>query len=141
MCIRDSTLGANLGEHIYYVSQGSLATAPFVNLDVDDTSSFGPEYTTFAKLARNRTYRFFVHRYSGDFGSGQTGSPARVELNNRGAQAVYAPPAGETSSTRYWHVFDLRTDDSCNATIVPIQKFLTEEPPPVNTDANAQYCN
>ncbi len=134
-------MGANVGELIYYENKGSLSAAPFINLDVDDRTSFGPEYTTFAKLARNRTYRFLVHNYSDTFNPGQTGSPARVELSNRGAQAVYAPPAGEVESTRIWHVFDLRTDDNCNATIVPMQKFLVDPPPEINTDANAQYCN
>ncbi|MGQ3000026.1 carboxypeptidase regulatory-like domain-containing protein [Variovorax sp.] len=136
------TMGANVGEEVYYANKGSLAAAPFIGLDVDDVDSFGPEYTTFAKLARNRTYRFFVYNFSDTYDPGQTGSPARVELSNRGAQSVFSPPAGEvTDSTRYWHVFDLRTDDNCNATVVPVQKFLANKPPEVNTDANAQYCN
>lgn len=135
------TLGANVGEHIYFAGKGSLAVAPFVNLDVDDISSFGPEYTTFAKLARNRTYRFYVVNYSDTYNPGQTGSPVRVELSNRGAQAVFSPPAGETTDTRYWHVFDLRTDDNCNGTVVPVQQFRADAPPQVNTDANAQYCS
>uniref|UniRef100_UPI002479BDC5 lipocalin-like domain-containing protein n=1 Tax=Variovorax paradoxus TaxID=34073 RepID=UPI002479BDC5 len=136
------TMGANVGEEVYFADKGSLATAPFVGLDVDDVDSFGPEYTTFAKLARNRTYRFFVDNYSRTYEPGQTGSPARVELSNRGAQSVFSPPAGEVpDSTRYWHVFDLRTDDNCNATVVPVQKFLANKPPEINTDANAQYCN
>jgi uncharacterized protein YfaP (DUF2135 family) len=135
------TLGANASEHVYYVDKGSLAAAPFIGLDVDDMSSFGPEVTTFAKLAKNRTYRFYVDNYSETFDPGQTGSPARIEVSNRGAQTVFAPPAGETSSTFVWHVFDLTTDASCNATIVPVQQFLAGPPAPVNTDENAQYCN
>lgn len=136
------TLGANLGDEIYYAAKGALSAAPFVALDVDDVDSFGPEYTTFAKLARNRTYRFFVTNYSDTYEPGQTGSPARVELSVRGAQSVFSPPAGEVAdSTRYWHVFDLRTDDNCNPTVVPVQQFLTAKPPEVNTDANAQYCH
>ena len=135
------TLGANAGEHIYFSDKGSLATAPFVALDVDDTDSFGPEVTTFAKLAKNRTYRFYVRNYSASFEPGQTGSPARVEVNNRGTQTIFAPPAGETNNTDFWHVFDLRTDESCNASLVPVQQFLETAPAEVNTDANAQYCN
>jgi len=135
------TLGANAGEHVYYSDKGSLATAPFVALDVDDIDSFGPEVTTFAKLAKNRTYRFYVRNYSSTFDPGQTGSPARVEVNNRGTQTIFAPPAGESSNTDFWHVFDLRTDESCNASLVPVQQFLENAPAEVNTEANAQYCN
>jgi len=135
------TLGANASEHVYYSDKGSLAAAPFIGLDVDDTDSFGPEVTTFAKLAKNRTYRFFVRNFSGTFDPGQTGSPARIELSNRGAQSIFTPPAGETSSTDYWHVFDLTTDANCNATVVPVQQFLADPPAPINTDENAQYCN
>lgn len=135
------TLGANAGEHIYFSDKGSLATAPFVALDVDDTNSFGPEVTTFAKLAKNRTYRFYVRNYSSTFDPGQTGSPARVEVNNRGTQTIFAPPAGETGNTDFWHVFDVRTDDACNASLVTVQQFLETAPAAVNTDANAQYCN
>jgi uncharacterized protein YfaP (DUF2135 family) len=135
------TLGANVSEHVYFSDKGSLAAAPFVALDVDDTDSFGPEVMTFAKLAKNRTYRFYVRNYSSTFDPGQTGSPARVEVNNRGTQTVFSPPVGETSGTDFWHVFDLRTDEACNAALVPVQQFLTSAPAPISTDDSAQYCN
>ncbi|MGJ7605240.1 hypothetical protein ACSFA7_12910 [Variovorax sp. LT1R20] len=135
------TFGANADELVYFEEKGSLTEAPFIGLDVDDQFSFGPEVTTFAKLAKNRTYRFIVHNYSDTFDPGQTGSPARVEVANRGAQSIFTPPAGETSSTRIWHVFDMTTDANCQATIVPVQQFLADPPAPINTDNNAQYCN
>jgi len=135
------TLGANADEHVYYSDKGSLAAAPFIALDVDDVDSFGPEVTTFAKLAKNRTYRFYVRNFSGTFDPGQTGSPARVEVSNRGAQTVFSPPAGESGSTDYWHVFDIRTDEACNASVVPVQQFLADPPASLDTSGNAQYCN
>ncbi|MDQ0083562.1 uncharacterized protein YfaP (DUF2135 family) [Variovorax boronicumulans] len=135
------TLGANADEHVYYSDKGSLAAAPFIALDVDDVDSFGPEVTTFAKLAKNRTYRFYIRNFSGTFDPGQTGSPARVEVSNRGAQTVFSPPAGESNSTDYWHVFDVRTDEACNASIVPVQQFLADPPVSLDTSGNAQYCN
>ena len=135
------TFGANADDLVYFEHKGSLTEAPFIGLDVDDQSSFGPEVTTFAKLAKNRTYRFVVHNYSDTFDPGQTGSPARIEVANRGAQSIFTPPAGETSSTRIWHVFDLTTDANCQATVVPVQQFLADPPAPINTDNNAQYCN
>ncbi|MFG6415978.1 carboxypeptidase regulatory-like domain-containing protein [Roseateles sp. DC23W] len=49
-----SELGSHLrtpsGSHVYFSSKGQLAAAPFANLDVDDTSSYGPEVITLTKL-------------------------------------------------------------------------------------------
>ncbi|MFM9902440.1 MAG: carboxypeptidase regulatory-like domain-containing protein [Polaromonas sp.] len=135
------TKGPNASNEIYYASQGSLTAAPFVSLDVDDITGFGPEFTTFSKLAKNRVYSYFIHNYSGTFNPGQTGSPAQIQLTAGGVQSIFTPPAGETSSTRYWHVFNVTTDANCVATIVPVQQFLAAEPPNLNTDNNAQFCN
>lgn len=135
------TLGANSSDHVYYVSQGSLTQLPFLALDVDNTDSFGPEVTTFAKVARNRQYRFYVHNFSGTFDPGMTGSPARVELTINGNQTVFIPPAGETASTFWWQVFDLTSDAYCQVTVTPVQQFVTAEPANPNTDNNAGFCN
>ena len=135
------TKGPNASNETYYSSQGSLITAPFVSLDVDDTDSFGPEFTTFTKLAKNRVYSYFVTNFSETYDPGQTGSPAQIQLTAGGVQSIYTPPAGETTSTRYWHVFNVTTDANCVATIVPVQKFLTAEPPNLNNDNAAQFCN
>lgn len=135
------TLGANASDHIYYVDQGSLDDLPYVALDVDDTSGFGPEITTFTRLASNRTYSFYVHNYSGTFAPGQTGSPARVEITSAGVQTVFTPPAGESTETEYWHVFNLTTDESCNVTVVPVQQFTTAEPVNPNVGNEAAFCN
>ena len=135
------TLAANSDEHIYYSEQGSLAVAPFVALDVDDTTGYGPEVTTISRLAKNRKYRFYVDNYSGTFDPGQTGSPARVELIYGGRQFIFTPPAGETTETNVWNVFELSTDSSCNATVTPLQQFaaIASENPNVGNDAS--YCN
>lgn len=135
------TNGANSSDHIYYASKGSLTALPFVGLDVDDVSGFGPEVTTVSKLAKNRRYKFYVDNYSRTYNPGQTGSPARVEVLNNGAQSVFTPPGGETSSTRIWHVFDFTTDANCAATLVPVQQFLANQPANANTDNSAQFCN
>lgn len=135
------TLGANLDAHIYFGNRGELGAAPFVALDVDDTSGFGPEVTSFAKLAKNRTYRYFVTNYSDSYDPGQTGSPARVDVTLNGTQTVFTPPSGENTSTRFWHVFDLTTNANCEATIVPAQVFLADEPVSPNADNAAEYCN
>ena len=135
------TLGANSDEHVYYVDKGSLSNAPYIELDVDDTTGSGPEITTFSRVARNRRYSFYVHNFSQSFTPGQTGSPARVELTSGGTQRVFTPPAGETNQTLYWHVFDLVTNNSCGVTVVPVQQFRMTEPTNQNAGNDAAYCD
>lgn len=135
------TKGPNANNETFYASKGSLTAAPFVSLDVDDINGFGPEFTTFPKLARNRVYSYFVNNYSETYSPGQTTSPAQIQLTAGGIQRIFTPPTGETSSTPYWHVFNVTTDANCVATIVPVQRFLSAEPPNLNTDNNAQFCN
>ena len=133
--------GPNASNETYYGCQGSLRAAPFVSLDVDDTDGFGPEFTTFSKLAKNRVYSYFINNFSGTYNPGQTGSPAQIQLTAGGVQSIFTPPAGETSCTPYWHVFSVMTDANCVATIVPVQRFVTAEPANLNTDNNEQFCN
>ena len=90
--------------HVYYGSQGSLSAAPFANLDVDDTSSFGPEIITINQF-ENGTYTYYVRHFSGSANISASG--ARVELNVDGNISIFTPPAGATSSGDEWHVFEL----------------------------------
>jgi hypothetical protein len=135
------TKGPNANTEIFYGNKGSLSAAPFVSLDVDDVTGFGPEFTTFSKLARNRVYSYFVNNFSRSYNPGQTGSPAQIQLTAGGVQSIFTPPAGESTATPYWHVFNVTTDANCVATIVPVQQFLFAEPPNLNVDNNAQFCN
>lgn len=132
------TLGP-AGSHVYYIDKGSLTASPYIALDVDDVTSYGPEVTTVTKLAKSSTYRFYVHNYSNTFAPGQTGSPAKVELIIAGVPRVFAPPSGE-GSNGYWHVFDLATDASCGLTLTSRQVFLAAAPSNPNSIATPTYC-
>lgn len=132
------TLGPG-GSHVYWAAKGSLTASPYIALDVDDTTSYGPEVTTVTRLAKSSTYRFFVHNYSNTFSPGQTGSPAKVELIIAGVPRVFAPPSGE-GSNGYWHVFDLATDASCGLTLTSRQVFLAVVPSNPNSIATPTYC-
>ncbi|CAN5403552.1 hypothetical protein BH11PSE9_BH11PSE9_23990 [soil metagenome] len=125
----DSHLFAPDGSHVYYSNKGSLLSAPFANLDVDDTSSYGPEVMTLTRLMVG-TYKYSVRNFSG-FGSGPiSASGARVELNvpSRTAE-LFAPPAtGETSATNWWNLFEFDVDTSCNVTIRRVGTFSSSQP-------------
>jgi len=91
--------------HIYFVNKGSLAAEPFAQLDVDDTSSYGPEVFTALSFPTPGTYHYLVHHYSGS--STISASPARVELTLEGRTRVFLPPAGQTAADEVWNVFDI----------------------------------
>lgn len=133
----DSHLLAPDGSHVYFSAPGDLVAAPYANLDVDDTDSFGPEVVTITRLMQG-TYRYAVHNYSGTFDPGMTGSPVRVELSRGGALNVFTPPAGE-GSNGWWHVFDLVVDANCAVTLVPVNTWRADQPPAV-TVANPVLC-
>lgn len=126
-------------EEVYFANDGLLSSSPYVNLDVDDTSSFGPEYITIGRVAQNSTYRYWVRNYTGTSNPGITASPARVELNIRGSLTVFTPPTGETTSTFDWHAFDLVTDNTCNITVTPVNTW-SRPTAPTYTGAPV-YCN
>jgi uncharacterized protein YfaP (DUF2135 family) len=134
----DSHLFAPNGSHVYYSSRGSLTAAPYANLDVDDTSSYGPEVVTLTRLMVG-TYKYSVYNYSG-YGAGSiTVSGARVELNIPGRTVeLLTPPAGETSSTNWWNLFEMDVDAVCNITVRRVANFGSSTP--VTTSSSPVYC-
>ncbi|MEL6703843.1 MAG: carboxypeptidase regulatory-like domain-containing protein [Bacteroidota bacterium] len=98
--------------HIYYVST-SFGDS---NLDVDDTSSFGPETITLFPTV-DGVYRYSVHNYSDRFnptgalgiaGDLDNGQPARVEVyaGDRLLRSYRAPNATDTDGDT-WQVFEM----------------------------------
>ena len=92
--------------HVYYSNKnGYNATSERVaNLDVDDTTSYGPETTTFTTDTTG-TYEFYVDWYSGS-GTWAT-SGGKVEVY-RGAQLLgtyYVPNVNNRSGS--WKVFTI----------------------------------
>jgi hypothetical protein len=134
----DSHLFAPDGTEVYYSDKGSLVAAPFANLDVDDTSSYGPEVVTLTRLMVG-TYRYQVHNYTGYSGGSFTASGARVELNIPGrVTELFAPPTGETSSTDWWTVFELQVDASCNITLTRVGTLASQDSP--TPAGSPTYC-
>ena len=137
----DSYLITPSGSTVFYSSKGSLTSAPFANLDVDDTTAFGPEVVTIARLMVG-TYKYAVNNYSGQ-SSGQIGaSSARVELSltDRPVELFVPPSTGETSSTNWWHLFELDVDATCNITVRRVGAFATAKPT-VPAASTPVYCS
>jgi hypothetical protein len=135
----DSHLFTPNGFEVFFSSQGSLIAAPFASLDVDDTSSFGPEVVTVSQLMVG-TYKYSVRNFSGQSNGFFSTSPARVELSLPGRPIeLFAPPTqGETGSTNWWNLFELDVDAQCNITVRRVGTFTTAKP--VAATGTAVYC-
>ena len=136
----DSYLITPSGFRVYYSTPGSLTTSPFANLDVDDTTSFGPEVVTISRLMVG-TYKYAVNNYSGQ-GNGFIGaSGARVELSLPGRPVeLFTPPTtGETSSTNWWQLFELDVDAQCNITVRRAGAFAASGPT-IPATTTPVYC-
>lgn len=115
--------------HCYY---GSSNPVPFVRLDVDDTSAFGPETITVSQVSGSfvaGTYNYYVHNYSGspEFDT----SNAVVTVFAQGAQVAQYLVGGVSGSptSNYWSVFGFNlTASGAGSSITPVQQF-TNTPP------------
>lgn len=92
--------------HVFYADGSYLDT----NLDVDDTSSFGPETVTVVPPA-DGLYRYSVHNYSDQDADGALGiasSGARVQVfDTSGLIRSYTPPAASSGAGNTWRVFEM----------------------------------
>ncbi|MFT5284246.1 MAG: hypothetical protein ACI8TQ_000402 [Planctomycetota bacterium] len=106
----DSHLLSPVG-HVFF----GTPTAPGINLDVDDVTSFGPETISIDNVDLGATYRYFVHRFSGT-GSLAT-SNATVRLFYEGTERIFPVVPG---SGDFWHVFDINNGfvTGCNGSCI-----------------------
>ncbi len=111
--------------HIYYVNQGSLSSSPFIQLDVDDVTSYGPEVLTMLNFPETGTYHYAIYHFSGT--SSISASPARVELTIRGQRTVFTPPARQRDN-KWWNVFDIVVDENGESSITPVNTWGSSEP-------------
>ena len=89
----------------------------YAELDVDDTSSYGPETITLIKPIIDGTYKYSVHDYSNDSGE-QVALDANREMALSGAVVkvykgtellrTYQVPTDQTGIV--WNVFELKND-------------------------------
>lgn len=95
------------------------------DLDVDDTSSYGPETSTVYGI-KDGVYSFYVHDYTNRYNYSSTGmatSGAKVFLyaNNR-ITTFFVPTSGVGT---VWHVFDY---NSVTKEIIPVNSFSGHDP-------------
>ncbi len=88
-------------EHVYY----SDKIANNANLDVDDTSSYGPETITITQIEENTKYYYYVHNYSGGGTSVLSSSGAIISVYIGASSTPYYSFSVPTGSGLYWNVF------------------------------------
>jgi hypothetical protein len=113
--------------HIYYSNRSGGAD----NLDVDDTTSYGPETVTINQLDPTANYVYAIYHYGGS-GSITTTSQAQVSVlqNGKPVRIYKAPLTGEG---RWWKVFEVQ-----NGQVIPCQSNCmysdTPQPTPRSRD-------
>lgn len=84
----------------------------YVDLDWDDTQSYGPETTTIYKLV-DGTYMFYVHNFSGE--SPLVGSGAKVQVYKGSSSTPLKEikiKNDEGENDRYWYVFNMQVSNN-----------------------------
>lgn len=113
--------------HVYYSSK----THDVASLDVDDTTSYGPETVTVSPPSGSTTlrpgiYRYSVHHYSGSGTIGSSGASVRLSLAN-GTIYTYTPTALSFSGYKdVWTVFELTVTDTGAMYIAPVDSVYNE---------------
>lgn len=98
----DSHMWTPDGSHIYFSSVGSETVSPYTQLDVDDTTSYGPETIT-VFYAQPGSYRYSVYNFSEGSSTVLSDSEATVRLfGQSGLIREWNVPYGHGY---WWNVF------------------------------------
>lgn len=99
------------GYHVYYSSK----TASGAVLDLDDTSSYGPETLTLdTSILPVGTYSYYVHWYYGSGTWSTSGANVEVYLGNDYINSFHVPST-LTGSSGQWNVFNIAIANNPNS--------------------------
>ena len=111
--------------HVYYANKGDCSVFPYACLDVDDTTSYGPETITI-KQRFDGTYVYAVHHFTGSGSLATSGATVRV-YDSSGLIREFHVPSG---SGIWWYVFDM---DGRTGRITPRNYITSSSPGPYTT--------
>ena len=129
----------NIPFQIAFFNREQTVNGQTIFLDVDDTSSFGPEIVTVPNFPYEGVYTYGVDLFSGT--GTIASSPARVSVNLGGELTVYGPPDGDP--TNCWAVLRFIVDGQGGVTQEAIgtwedEDYCTAGVGIVGDDQNAQ---
>jgi hypothetical protein len=94
--------------HILWTDKGNtdMTVFPYAYLDVDDTSSYGPENISIKQFLAG-SYKYSVYNWTGDpaYPIKTSGATVRVYRNGVLLKTYYASAASGDSANRWWNVF------------------------------------
>jgi len=93
-------------EHVYF----SDKTANNTNLDVDDTTSYGPETITITKIESGTKYYYYVYNYSGGSDSVLSSSGAVINIYIGVSSVPFYTFNVPVGLGRFWNVFCFDAD-------------------------------
>ena len=102
--------------HVYFSRKGSLTACPNASLDIDDTSSFGPEVITITGFSPG-TYRYAVNLFAGTGTLAGSGAQVQVFDVNGLVDTQIAPTTG--GSDVWWYVYDVTSSG-----VTPVNMIL-----------------
>lgn len=114
------------GFHTWYAGRvNSNNGITYADLDLDDTSSYGPETTTIRKKVDGK-YRFYIHHYSGSTTLRTSRAEVKVFSGDSATPVKsYVVPTG-TEAERYWAVFDMDVNGS-SVTFTDVNQLFANE--------------
>ena len=110
------TIGGST-HHVYYANTGSVASAPYATLDVDDRDWSGPETITIQD-SYDGTYEYRVHQYPAVSPAADRGNLWRSDAvvrvyDSAGLRYTFnVPPRAYLTDTRWWHVLSYDYDSA-----------------------------
>lgn len=111
--------------HINYThKEETMANGVTIYLDVDDTTSYGPEVTTIPRFPASGTYSYYVHNFSGNASGSMLASPTRIALFTNRVEYIFF--IEEEPTTDCWHVFDIDVDSELIPTVIPVGASVDE---------------
>lgn len=116
---------------VYYADKGNCDAAPRACLDVDDTTSYGPETITIAQM-QDGTYSYAVHWFAGTGSWAASEAVVRVYDVNGLAATYTAPNDTSLGEKSWWYVFDL------DGTTITEKNTLSTSPPRTSAQASVQ---
>lgn len=107
---------------VFYRAKGDCDASPWSCLDVDDTTSYGPETTTITQIASG-TYPYAIHWYAGE--GTWAGSDAVVRVYNAtGLVREFHVPNDTTHTVKsWWYIFDFNNGN------ITVHNVIQNDPP------------
>ncbi len=106
---------------VYFSNSSLQQDGFFAMLDVDDTSSFGPEVISSSAFNIPGCYEYYVHNYSGTTAWDLSNAKVNISLDNQHKQFLITQADAQSSDfqdvDKRWSIFTADVDADLNVTI------------------------